>query len=236
MMKKRATVETIDDIVSSIESFGDVDVTYGEGGSVKIEAWPYTVNVQQHEILYHWTLQAKDDPSDADEGFAADPLAEIVDSMSEGVPGAKFWEQYASSPDKLAVFLRRLASSPSPEGLAMLKKMATFLMVSGSGLSPLLDLHRREIRPMAEKMKKKGWRAMEVKDDNGLPAIEFEIGDAYDGKIMLAKVLYNYEFNVDESPEISESGTSDSVMGRLKSWLYRNDVAEAADLVPTQRA
>jgi len=229
-MKRLATIQTLDDVAKAIKSFGDVEVRPGdEPSSVKILAWPFVISVKQHETLFHWTLQAIDDPSDSDEGFAADPLDEILDSLSEETPGRDIWKQYAASPAKLSALLRKLASNPTDrKSIVLLKRIAGFLSAAEARPNLLLDLHQREIQKIVRSMETRHWRASEVQDESGLPAVEFEIGEAYEGKIMLSKILYEYEFSVEKQPAVTEDGVTDDVVGHLKAWLHKPDVDEAA--------
>ena len=230
MMRKQATIQTINDIAKSIKSFGDVDVRPDEeSGSVVITAWPFTIRVKQHETLFHWTLRAKDDPTDNDEGYASDPLDEIVDSLSEETPGREIWKQVSSSPKKLAAFLRRAAANPTAENVLILKRVAGFLLAgSNPAVTYLLDLHEKSIHKIMRDMESRRWVAEEIEDDSGLPAVTFEIGEEYEGKIMLAKVMYEYAFSVENNDHLTEKGTSDNVVGSLRKWAKRPDVDEAA--------
>jgi hypothetical protein len=227
-MIRRASVETLDDVIKSIKSFGDVNVLPDDAGSVKIEAWPFTIKVKQHDVLYHWTLQAIDDPSDRDEGFASEPLDEILESLSEDTPGGEIWKQFASNPQQLILFLRKISAGPvGRREVLILKRIAGFL-AAGSP-SPLLSLHAKEIENLMKEMNDRNWRATAVEDDSGLPAIEFEIGETYEGKIMLSKVMYEYEFELEDHPDLAKSGISDSVIKDLREWTHNPSVSEASD-------
>lgn len=232
VMERRANIETFDRIVKSIKSFGDVSILPEESGAVKILAWPYTLHVKQHDVLYHWTIQAKDDASDKDEGYASDPMDAIIEAMSDGDDMAGvLWNKISSDPVRLASFLRSLAkTSPTVRNKA-LRRIAGFMRKSDAAPNPLLDLHEKEIEKLIRDMQARKWRAVKVRDDSSLPAIEFEIGDTFDGKIMLSKVMYEYEFSVDGKPEVTEKGVTDSVIRDLRDWAKRKDVELAADAV-----
>lgn len=229
-MKRKAAIETIDDIVRSIRSFGDVDVSPTEKG-IKIDAWPYSITIDRHETMFHWTLEAVDDPSDSDEGFAADPMEDILDSLSEETPGREIWKGLASSPERLAYALKKIAARMASGKLnrqdaAMVKKLAGALRCAAP-VSPLLQLHEQEADRMLKDMQRRRWQAHKVEDSSGLPAIEFEIGEEYKGKIMLAKALYSYDFSIADHPELSEKGVTDSVTKQLLAWLHTSEVEEA---------
>lgn len=230
-MIRRASVETLDDIIKSIKSFGDVNIIPDDSGSVKIEAWPFIIKVKQHDVLYHWTLQAIDDPSDKDEGFAAEPLDEIIESLSEDTPGGEIWKGIASSPQQLSIFLKKIAAGPVGRQEVLILKRIAGLLLAAESASPLLDLHDREIKNLMKEMNDRKWRATSMEDDSGLPAIEFEIGEAYEGKIMLSKVMYEFEFELDGHPDLTKRGISDSVVKDLRDWTHDPRVSEASDQI-----
>jgi hypothetical protein len=226
-MERHAFIETLDDIAKAIKSFGDISVIPNESGGIKIVAHPYTLYAKQADALYHWTLQAMEDPSDKDEGYSSDPLGSIRESLAGETPAGNMWEQFASSPKRLSSFLRRLASDPErPDTAFWLRK--AFLVVA-THMNPLLDLHKREIGRLMREIESRGWRAQELDDSSGLPAIEFEIGERYEGRVMLSQVLYSYKFEVEGAPEVTENGATDSVVKSLKTWLHRKDVDDAAE-------
>ncbi len=224
-------ITTIDDVLNLIGRRADYDVKFLYNGSIEVEAYPYRLKLKAVMTIYHWIAQSVEDLNDKDEGYSSEPTEDIINFMIGDIPGNAFLEKYASCP---VVFLERLAEAIEHEkndprvASAVLKRLSNLVKFVRTNPRPvLMALHKDEIEKLSIEMSRKGWNFVHVTDDSGLPALEFDVGDRYWGKIMLSDIVYDYEFSIDEYPDVTESGSANDIEERLRMWVRRDDVNTA---------
>lgn len=220
-MNRYASVETIEEIIRSMAWKTDEMIVRPEGpSSVRIEAWPIIIKIKQHEVLYHWTVSAIDDPNDKDEGYASDPIEEILEFIYGSIPGGEKIKHISSNPTQLASLLRKISLERDERRiLVYLRRIYGFMRKIARNPNPILDLHEIAMNNLKMNMDGRRWSLSEFIDDNGLPAISFEIANRYEGKITLADILYVYEFGIEGRPESIKHGVTNSIVFDLKMWV-----------------
>jgi hypothetical protein len=200
----------------------------------------YSVNLEQSDVQYYWTIESMDDPSDAADGVSPEPTKEIVEFLSENLPGAEFFTQMASKPRQISLILRRLASDINKgaalsEVISMLKRIGASLNYAEvkNQIHQILriavdnSIEEEEINKLKKKLKDKGWDVILSETEFGAPKLEVNIGDIYKASIEVESVLYDYEFGFKGRPDLTEKGSTNDPIQAFKSY-YRNPVVEEA--------
>lgn len=231
-MRCRLAITTINDILMAIGRREEYDTKLLDDGTLLVEAYPYVLKIKQNSPMFHWVVEAVDDPTDRDEGYSSTPTQDIVDFVKGDVPGGSMLDKYAAEQ------LRRMAAAilagrcRPADVAAELRRVASRVRMADTGVSALIDLHRVEMKHLADQMTGKGWRIQEFKDDSSLPAIEFEIGERYTGKLMLHDVIYDYEFAVEGEPSVTKSGTTNDLEQEFRAWARSDAVDSAREAAP----
>jgi hypothetical protein len=231
-MRCRLALTTVDDILKLIGRRDEYDTRVLEDGTLEVDAYPYLISMKQNTPIFHWTVEAVQDSSDRDEGYSSSPTEDIIEFVKGEVPGGQFMDRFVTSA-LLRIAKAVMSAECNPDDAALaLRRLAARILHLGTAESVLLTLHKMELGQLAGKMTKNGWRIQEFKDDSGLPALEYEIGEMYFGKIMLHDVMYDYKFVVHGSPNVTASGTTNDLEAEFKKWSKSDAVDEARENAP----
>ena len=235
-MKRNAAIVTMEDLTNFFkgEAWKSVDLRDSE---LFARANQAIVNVEESETQYNVKIQAIDDPYDSEEVTTGEPIKAIVDFLGEGLPGAEYFEQMASSPRAFASYLNLLAYQIDKKNIDKKTLIETLRRVSVALNRNLLhhiviamttrlareNVEQKEMSKLLSEMKKKGWKVEESEDDRGEPQLTVNISDIYEVVISVESILYDYIFQIPDHPDLTEDGITDDPIREFQKYVKKHD-------------
>jgi hypothetical protein len=195
------------------------------------------VNIEESETQFNVKIQAIDDPLDSEEVTTSKPLKAIVDFLGEGLPGAEYYEQMASSPRAFASYLNLLAYRIDKQNIdkqtltellrrasiALNHKLLHRVVVAMTTKLARENVEQKEMGKLLSEMKKKGWKVEESEDDRGEPQLTVNISDIYEVVISIESILYDYIFQIPDHPDLTEDGITDDPIREFQNYVRKHN-------------
>jgi hypothetical protein len=203
------------------------------------------VKVNKDKVKFKVIAEAKDDPSDRLEVVTDNPLKELTDFLSKGLPGGVF-ESYASNPVLFSKIIRRAATKVrqlGPTRIANFIKQAV-LVLSFDSLQEFVSMAIKiaadgyeeiEVFDLFEKMKKKGWDVEEIKTESGRAGIRADFHDLYDIIIEPESIEYEYEYMIEGYPESMAWGTVEDPIRAFEDWIKSDRFQKSSEERETEK-
>jgi len=217
--------------------FWKLDIEGGKLSAVH-EEFDIIVTVSREETEFKVVAEAKDDPSDKLEVVTDNPMKELTDFLSAGLPGGgEAFKEYASNPTLLSKVIRRVARKIrqlGPKKTAAFVKQAV-LILGFDSLQKLVKVAvegaygEAEAFDLFQKMKKKGWDVEEVEIPGGRAGIKANFHDLYDIEIMPEAINYEYEYMIEGYPESIYWGTTDDPIRAFEDWVKTENFEKASE-------
>lgn len=214
------------------------------------EEFDIKVEIDKGPTKFKVEAESVDDPTDRLDVVTTDPIKELHNFLSAGLPEGAF-ESYASNPVLFSKIIRRAASKIKqlgPKRTANFIKQAIAILEFESFRTILASIIKiaegeygeLEIVNLLKKMEAKGWDVKEETRD-GRAALKINFHDLWDITIYPSSITYDFDFIIEGYPESAYWGSdTDDPIRDFQNWFKedrfvkaieeRNDAIDAAEL------
>ena len=195
-----------------------------------------SLRIEQKEAQFGYKVEAVEDSSDSDEGVSDDPAKAISDFIFGPIPGGETLGLAAFGPDRMAYLFRVMAAGVENGRISypiLRKTLRRAMLLPDQIHTPVRvadagGVQESELFVLKNQMEKKGWRVKESGPDDR-PTLQVDISDIYEATIDVEGVMWNFSFEFEGHPDLTEEGITDDPIREFQTWYRTDEFKEAQE-------